>query len=327
MLERYPHNSIIAPDPDNKLYSKKVYNASVLKNGDTYFMLFRGVGDDWISRIFLATSNNGLDFNIIQQPVIYPENEWEAKGCEDPRITKINDKFWLNYTAFDGLTARSAIASSENLYSWVKHGCAFPEMEYPSREDLPKAWHKAAAMFPEEYDERFLLLFGDNHIWPATTDNLINWTPSTVPVISPREGLFDAAYVEMGPPPIKTELGWLVIYHGIDLFTNDRTYRLGAVLLDIDNPLRIIWRSKTPILEPTKPYERVGFFDLVPGGYSSLKNMTDADIDNLARKHQLPMAIFCCGAIKEQDIIRVYYGAGDTRICTASIDIKTILSS
>jgi predicted GH43/DUF377 family glycosyl hydrolase len=327
MLERYPNNPIITPDPTSKLYSKKVYNGTAVKHAGIYYIFFRGVGDDWISRIFLATSSNGLDFEINPSPLISPETEWESKGCEDPRVTQIGDKFWMSYTAFDGITARSAIATSSNLYDWQKHGLIFPYLKHPQREDLPKEWHKSAALFPETFNSKYLLFFGDNHIWSASSDDLINWASKKQPIISPREGFFDAAYVEMGPPPIKTEKGWLVLYHGIDTFNESRAYRLGAVLLDSDNPLAITWRSKTPILEPTETYERVGLIDLVPGGYSSLRNMTDIDITNLANKNQLPTAVFCCGAIKEGNIIRIYYGAGDTRICAASVDLDTIFAS
>jgi predicted GH43/DUF377 family glycosyl hydrolase len=327
MLKRYLHNPILTPDPNNKLYSKKVYNSAVVKHDGVYYMLFRGVGDDWISRIFLATSKNGLDFEVIPEPVIFPEASWESKGCEDPRVTRIGSKFWMSYTAYDGVTARSAIATSSNIYDWQKHGLIFPQLANPQREDLPEEWHKSAAIFPEKFKNKFLLLFGDNHIWPATSEDSINWIPSATPLISAREGFFDAAYVEMGPPPIKTENGWLVLYHGIDTFDNKRAYRLGAVLLSIDNPFNVIWRSETPILEPTEVYERVGLIDLLPGGYSSLKTMTNADLKDLADKHELPRAVFCCGAIKEDNTIRIYYGAGDTRICTASVDLSTIFSS
>lgn len=327
MLKRYLHNPIVSPNPTNNLFSKKVYNPAILKHEGVYYMFFRGVGDDWISRIFLATSSNGLDYDIVKQPVIFPETDWESKGCEDPRITQLGETFWINYTAYDGTTARAAIASSNDLYTWEKHGCAFPELAYPQREDLPSEWHKSAALFPEKLENSFLLLFGDNHIWSATSDNLINWTPRLEPIISARNGFFDAAYVEMGPPPIKTDKGWLILYHGIDNFSNDRTYRLGAALLDSVNPLQVIWRSKTAILEPTEMYETVGLIDLVPGGYDSLRDMTENDVNNLAHHHQLPKAVFCCGAHKEGDLIQIYYGAGDTRICTASVDLDTIFAS
>ena len=327
MLERYAHNPIVSPIPTNSLLSKKVYNSTALKHDDVYYLFFRGVGDDWISRIFLATSKDGLNFDIIKEPVISPDSDWDAKGCEDPRITHVGNKFWISYTAYDGTTARSAVASSDNLYDWTKHGFIFPEMSHPQREDLPNEWHKSAAMFPEKFNDKYLLLYGDNHIWSAGSTNLINWSPNHQPIISAREGFFDAAYVEMGPAPIKTNKGWLVIYHGIDKFDSNRSYRLGAALLDLNNPLAVIWRCKTAILEPTEIYERIGLIDLVPGGYSSLKHMTNFDIKQLADENRLPTAVFCCGAIKEGNLIRLYYGAGDTRICTASVDLDTIIAS
>jgi predicted GH43/DUF377 family glycosyl hydrolase len=289
-------------------------------------MLFRGVGDDWISRIFLATSGDGFDFKINETPVISPDSSWESAGCEDPRITKIGNKFWMSYTAFDGITARSAIATSDNLISWKKRGLIFPHHRHPQREDLPKEWHKSAAMFPKKFKDKYLLLFGDNHIWSATSDDSINWISDLDPIISARKGFFDSAYVEMGPAPIKINSGWLVLYHGIDSFSSNRTYRLGAVILDPDNPLKIIARTNTPILEPKEIYEGIGLIDILPGGYSRLKALSDLGLEALASKHKLPKAVFCCGTLKEGNYIRIYYGAGDTRICVATVDIDTILS-
>jgi len=327
MLERYPHNPILLPNPSNKLISKKVYNCAIIKHQKLYYMFFRGVGDDWISRIFQATSNDGFNFVISENPVIYPENSWEIKGCEDPRITFVNNRFWISYTAFDGITARSALASSSNLSDWKKHNLIFPDLVHPIREDLSANWHKSAAIFPEKINDKYLLFFGDNHIWSASSDDLINWKSNPEPVISPRDGYFDSAYIEMGPPPIKTDKGWLILYHGIDEFKRDRTYRLGAALMSFEDPLKIIWRCSKPILEPYVEYETRGLIDILPGGFEAIKDITDADIINLENEHLLPRAIFCCGAIKENDNIRIYYGASDTRICLATIDLATILAS
>jgi len=327
MLKRFADNPIIIPDPKNILYSKKVYNCTVIKHDSVYYMFFRGVGDDWISRIFLATSRDGLSFKINPEPVIVPEHSWEEQGCEDPRITYLNDKYWLTYTAFDGTTARAAIASSSNLYDWEKHNLIFPELIHPQRENLPSDWSKSAAIFPEKIKNQYLLLFGDNHIWSATSDNLIDWQSKSIPVISARKDYFDAAYVEMGPAPIKTDDGWLVLYHGIDQYSENRTYSLGAALLSFDNPLQVIWRCTRPILIPSEAYEVNGLSDLIPGGFATLRSLSDNDFNELSKKTLLPKSVFCCGAIKEENILRIYYAAADTRICTATIDLQTVFQS
>lgn len=327
MLIRYDNNPIISADPNSKWFPEKVYNSTVIKKDGTYNMLFRGVGADWISRILLATSHDGVKFEVDQTPVLVPENPWEARGCEDPRMVYMNGKYWTTYTAFDGTTARAAIASSYDLHNWQKHNLMFPQLAHPQRENLPGDWSKAAAIFPEYINGHYYVLFGDNHIWPAISDNLVNWQPISIPVISARNGYFDEAYVEMGPSPIRVDKGWLIFYHGIDNFSAERIYRLGAALLNPDNPQDVIWRCNKPILEPKEIYETVGYSDLVPGGYHALSNMTEADIDRLADEKRLPEAIFCCGSVLEGDLVRLYYGAGDTRICTATIDLETIFNS
>jgi predicted GH43/DUF377 family glycosyl hydrolase len=327
MLKRYKDNPIIGPDPNAKWYSKKAYNSTVIKRDGTYHLLFRGVGDDWVSRIMRAESSDGINFTIDNEPVIAPEFPWEAKGCEDPRIIYLQDKYWVTYTAFDGTTGRSAIASSDDLQNWQKHHLMFPQLAHIQRENLPGDWSKSAAIFPEKIDDRYLLLFGDNHIWSATSQNLIDWESSPVPVISARPGYFDAAYIEMGPPPIKTKHGWLALYHGINEFSDHRVYSLGAALLSPFDPLRIIWRCSKPILEPTEPYEIIGLVDLVPGGFEALKNININTINELSNKHVLGKAVFCCGAILEDETVKLYYAAADTRICLATIDLDSIFNS
>lgn len=327
MLIRNNKNPIISPDPKNSLTSKKVYNPTVVKRGDKYEMLFRAVGDDWISRIMRAESADGENFTMFDQPAFEPQNSWEAMGCEDPRAIFLNGKYWVTYTAFDGKVARAALASSNDLISWNKHNLIFPKLLHPQRENHPGDWSKAAAIFAEKIDNQYYLLFGDNHIWSATSPDLINWKSSSVPIIAAREGYFDSAYVEMGPPPLKTKHGWLILYHGIDAFSSTRKYRLGAALSSLDNPLEITWRCTKPILEPDADYETFGLIDLLPGGFMGIKNLSATDVDKIAAEHNMPMAIFCCGAVIEGDIVRLYYGAADTRICTAVIDLKSIYNS
>jgi predicted GH43/DUF377 family glycosyl hydrolase len=327
MLKRYSHNPILRGQKNTSWRSKKVYNASVLKVEDEYTMIFRAIGDDWISRLGMAKSSDGFNFIPAQNPVLEPVHIWEQKGCEDPRITKIDGTYWACYTAFDGLTARAAITSSKDLTSWGERHLLFPDLSQEQRENLPGAWSKGAAIFPEKINGRYMLLYGDSRIWPAYSDDLATWEPSDIPFISARDGYFDEAYVEMGPPPIKTENGWLVLYHGIDEFTDNRTYGIGAILLDLEDPLNILWRSSKPILTPTEKYETVGMIDIVAGGFSALKNMSPRNLFELAAQKRLPKAVFCCGAILEGDTLRIYYGAADTVICTATVDLDSLFAS
>lgn len=328
MLERSSHNPILKAQPHLSWCNIKIYNSAVYSGGFSYKLLFRGIGEDWISRIGLAESADGERFVIDQLPVISPEFEFEKSGVEDPRLVKIDGKYYVTYTAFDGKTARAAIVSSIDFKNWVDKRLIFPKWNTDQqRENLPSDWSKAAAMFPEKIGSKYYLFFGDNHIWPAISDNLYDWDSMYEPILSARPGKFDSAYIEMGPPPIKTKDGWLVLYHGIDSFGDDKTYRLGAALFDLDNPLIIKWRCDNPILEPKESYEVAGLIDVIDGGYEVLQKLNPSDIQQLAVSHQLPSAVFCCGAVRLKDKIRLYYSGSDTVLCTAIIDLDTILKS
>ena len=287
-------------------------------------MLFRGVGRDWISRIMLAHSQNGLHFDIVPQPVIQPLHSWEKWGCEDPRLVNLDGKYHVTYTAFDGVTARLATSSSPNLLDWEGHHLVFHEnVSFPNREHS-SGWHKAAAIFPEKIDGWYYMFFGDNHIWSARSRDLKNWHPDFHPVLKPRPRHFDAAYIEMGPPPIKTDKGWLILYHGVNQYSKRRIYRLGAALVSLDDPHHVIWRCHSPILQPEAPYERIGYIDVIKGGFGVLRTLAIKDVKHMSRVHSLPRAVFCCGAILEDGHVRLYYGAADTIICTATIDLDFI---
>jgi predicted GH43/DUF377 family glycosyl hydrolase len=290
-------------------------------------MLLRAVGNDWISRLGLAESTDGVHFALQSSPAMSPEKDWEVKGCEDPRMVRIDGTYYVGYTAFDGTLAQSAMVTSTDLKQWGERRLLFPNLSRVQRENLPGLWSKAAAVFPEKIGDSYYLFFGDNHIFPAKSQDLEKWVYIDQPVLGARADHFDSAYVEMGPPPIRTDRGWLVLYHGIDRFDNQRTYSLGAALFAIDNPREIIWRCETPILTPTESYETIGMIDIIDGGYETLKSIRLEDIHQMAAEDRLPKAIFCCGAVLEGDEVRLYYSGGDTVICTATVDLQTIFSS
>lgn len=327
MLIRSPANPILSARSNLPWASKKLYNCAVHMHDGVYVMLFRAIGDDWISRLGIARSDDGVQFAMEPAPVLSPLEPWEAKGCEDPRIVRLGDTYYMTYTAFDGITARAAITSSRDLTTWGTRSLLFPTLSQPQRENLPADWSKAAAMYPEQVGDSYRLLFGDSQIWAATSQDLATWQADPVAVLSARDGHFDAGYIEMGPPPIKTDRGWLVLYHGIDRFDGQRTYRLGAALFDHDDPRKVLWRCAQPILAPQESYEVVGLVDIVDGGLERLKTLQASDIQQLAQQNLLPKAIFCCGALLEGDRVRLYYSGGDTVICTAVIDLQSIFSA
>jgi beta-1,2-mannosidase len=327
MLKRNSQNPILKGQADLNWCSKKVYNCAVHKDGGTYHLLFRAIGDDWISRLGLAESTDGITFTVVPSPVMSPMEPWEVKGCEDPRMVRIDDTYYVTYTAYDGITAQAALVSSPDLRTWGKRQLLFPGWQQPQRESQEANWSKAAALYPSKIGNTHHLLFGDDHIWAATSSNLVNWEPAPKPVLSARAGHFDAAYVEMGPPPMLTARGWLVLYHGIDSLSDYRTYSLGAALFASDDPSKLLWRCSSPILTPTESYETVGMIDIINGGFDRLKSLKLSDLQELEAERKLPRAVFCCGALLEDNVVRLYYSGGDTVICTATIDLESIFSA
>jgi len=327
MLIRSSSNPILSAHADLPWASKKIYNCAVHAQDGAYVMLFRAIGDDWVSRLGIAHSDDGVRFTIQETPVFSPLESWEQKGCEDPRIVKFGEIYHMTYTAYDGSTARAATASSDDLKTWNVRTLLFPDLSQQQREDLPPDWSKAAAIYPEKVNGRYRLLFGDSQIWAASSDDLATWEADPEATLSAREGHFDSGYVEMGPPPIKTDRGWLVLYHGIDRMDDQRTYCLGAALFDTNDPHKLLWRCTKPILSPEEPYEVVGLIDIIAGGFERLKNLEGGELLELARQNKLPKAIFCCGAVLEDECLRLYYSGGDTVICTATIDLETVFRS
>jgi predicted GH43/DUF377 family glycosyl hydrolase len=164
--------------------------------------------------------------------------------------------------------------------------------------------NKNAVLFPKKFNGKFVRL--DRPMatgiatWISYSHDLIHWGDSKV-VFETRPGFWDSDRIGPGAPPIRTEKGWLLIYHGVKKTSAGPIYRLGVVLLDIKNPAKLIGRSAESILSPTEYYERVG---------------------------EVPNVIFTCGAVLEKDgEVKIYYGAADTSICLAIAHVDDLLST
>lgn len=337
MLERYTNNPIIEPG-DLFWANRKIYNCAVVRDSEKFKMVFRAVGEDWVSRLGYAESSDGINFEVHPEPVLVASSPGEQGGVEDPRLVKLNNEFWLTYTCYAGAgrNARLALARSKDLMSWKKLGPIFPEWDegrwgkLEVKEEMPN-WSKSGAIFPEKINGQYLMLFGDDLIWPAWSDDLISWQPEHTVVVGPREGekLFDSGYVEMGPPPIKIERGWAVFYHGIQRVADEpkkpRVYSLGVVILDLNDPTKIVYRSQDPILVPSRDYEICGMLDIVPGQYETIKNISLEEVKQLAADNNLPLAVFCCGAVFYQEEFWIYYSASDKVICLAKAKLGDII--
>lgn len=349
MLKKYAGNPILRSDGVKYPWANlKVYNCAVVFEKNIYHLFFRAIGDkDFISRIGYGKSKDGINFEIDTEPVLVPTEAYEARGCEDPRITKIGQTYYMAYTAFDGRRGRAAITLSTDLKNWTSKKLLFPNWHgsrwnYGSdrlimmpdlnlttwNEATETNWSKAAAIFPEKINGKYLLFFGDDNLWSATSIDLETWEVDPKPVLLPRKGYFDQAYVEMGPPPFKTEKGWLVFYHGINRLDNGRTYCIGAALFDLSEPTKVIWRTSKPLIEPTEAYEVLGLIDVMDGGWAKLKTTSQEDLFLLAETNKLPKAVFCSGAAETADkVYQLYYSGADTVLCLASGTLEDILSS
>lgn len=307
-LKRSPFNPLLTPVKDHYWENKYVLNCGAVRLNGLVYIFYRAVGEDGVSRLGLATSRDGLKIEErFPEPVFVPEHESEEMGCEDPRLTIIDGRAYMLYTAYDGVTPQIALASlavddllNQRWQQWHRHGLVFP--------GLP---NKDAILFPEKFDGKLAMYHRIiPSIWIAFADTLEAPWPKEKHyiVLGTRSGMmWDALKIGAGAQPLKTKYGWLLIYHGVDY---SLCYRLGVFLTALDDPTEVLYRSPNPVLEPETSYE-VGVFG----------------------QSWVPNVVFTCGAVpaedKEilsaEDEILVYYGGADTVIGVASATVGDLI--
>ena len=255
-------------------------------------------GRSWltsISHLRVARSADGVHFAIDDAPALVAGSRYETFGVEDARITRVADgTCWVNYTAVSSLGIATALASTRDFRNFERHGIIFP----PNNRDV--------TIFPERIGGRWMALhrpmptgLGSTSMWLASSPDLEAWGDHRI-VAEPRDGMWDDVKIGGGAVPFRVSAGgrdaWLAIYHGVT--GEPHTYALGALLLDGEDPSRVLVRSRDPILSPEAPYERSGFFAHV---------------------------VFTCGVVPEGNTVRVYYGAADGVTATAELSIDAIL--
>jgi len=195
----------------------------------------------------------------------------------------------MTYTAYSEKGMRIGLASTDNFIKWQRHRLEWQEMN-----------NKNAALFPEKINGKYVLLHRPMDkesvgIWIAYSDNLTEWYGHREVMAPLRDGGWESRKIGAGAPPIRTEKGWLLIYHGVD---EDEAYRLGAAIFCLDDPSKLLYRYPEPILEPETYYELIG---------------------------EVPRVVFACGACEVKDKYYVYYGGADKVVCVATIDKEEIL--
>jgi len=263
-----------------------------LKHGDPRVFEYRGRGYlTTLSHLRLAWSDDGARFTADPRPTIPGLGPHEAFGVEDCRVELIGDRYWLTYTAVSEFGVGVGLISTTDWQRFTRHGLIMP----PHNKDC--------ALFPRRVGGSHWALhrpsgvgLGGNYIWLAKSPDLLHWGDHRC-LATTRPGSWDSERIGAGAAPIETPRGWLAIYHG----ANDRSrYCLGALLLDLDDPTRVIARSREPLMEPLAPYEQAGFFGHV---------------------------VFTNGHVVDGDRVTVYYGASDTVIGGAVLSLAEILAT
>jgi len=250
-----------------------------------------------ISHLRAARSTDGIHFQLAPIPAMVPATAYESYGIEDPRITAIGDKYWINYSAVSEYGIATSLASTRDFRTFERHGVIFP----PDNRDV--------TIFPEKVGGQFAALhrpmpsgggLAKPTIWVARSSDMLSWGKHEF-VAAARDGRWDDVKIGGGAVPFRVRTdgrdAWLAIYHGVT--TSPAAYSLGALLLDANDPARVIARSREPIMRPEAAYEREGFF----GG-----------------------VVFTCGVLAEGDLVRIYYGAADSVTAVADLSLGDILA-
>jgi len=298
IIQRYEGNPILTKN-DVPYPVETVHNAGVVKYENQYIMLFRSHLRNGRSIIGLAESNDGFQFRVRPEPFITPSTQepfaaYEEFGVEDPRICPIDGTYLITYSAYSRHGVRVVLARTTD----------FRDIERVAL--ITQADLRNVVIFPDKFGGRYARLDRPHSeispwsIWMSYSPDLVHWGDSRV-VIKPLPYHWDEMKIGPGATPIRTEKGWLNIFHGVFKTMDGAVYRLGAALHDLDDPSRVLGVADDWILQPEDPWEVTGYVHNV---------------------------VFCCGAVAEKDgSLKIYWGGADTVMCvgTAQVDELTDL--
>ena len=318
VVKRSQYNPILIPNRDHYWEEFATFNLCPVKHGKTTYGLFRAISavdmlrtPNQVSIIGIGKSQDGEHFED-RIPFIEPQEEWDQFGCEDPRVTFFEGKYYIFYTALskyplgpEGI--KVAVAISKDL------------KKVDERHFITPFNAKAMTLFPERINGKITVIFSAHTDSPpakiviAQVDKMEElwsesfwekWNKSIDDyVIDPRRNPYD--HVEVGAPPIKTKYGWLFIYSHIQNYFQspenlNRIFGIEALLFDFNDPKKIIGRTRGPLLAPEEPYEMSGYVSDV---------------------------VFPSGALLEKDMLTIYYGAADTTVCCARVNLTDLIST
>ncbi|HUO42656.1 MAG TPA: glycosidase [Methylomirabilota bacterium] len=300
-LTRSSKNPIIEPRPEKAWESGATFNPGAVTTGEVIHVLYRAVNEQGISSLGHATTTDGETIlTRSPEPVLAPADFSEELGCEDPRITALDGRFYIFYTAYSRRGPRVALASTTDFTSYERYGVVGPDHD-----------DKDAALFPQRINGKFAVVHRiEPNIEVAFFDSIkqmerISHNPYSKNYLKRIEAntimkpkwKWEEKKIGIGPPPIRTDAGWVIIYHGVD---SNTAYRVGAALLDLENPCRVIARTPEPILEPEEQFEKAGV---------------------------VPNVVFPEGAVIVGDELKVFYGGADKVCCVASVPLRRLIES
>jgi predicted GH43/DUF377 family glycosyl hydrolase len=311
ILKRYSNNPILIPDKNNWWESVAVFNCAILYDGKKIHMLYRAIGEykHYFSRIGYASSDDGYVFRRRNGVAINPSLDYEKFGIEDPRLCEIDNQVYITYVVLPdrpkkGPMVSTALATTSDYSKFDRLGIITNEgtdnkdvVLFPtklrSKNDVDGnnttyfCLHRPSSWIGDAYG------IDKPSIWIGEGNKLTNFETHTL--LMKPEQKWEELKIGAGSPPVRTKYGWLIIYHGVSA---DRTYSAGAALLDLENPYKILCRSKEPILVPSKQYEKYG------------------DVNNV---------VFPTGACIINGEIFVYYGGADKVCCLATAKIDELV--
>jgi predicted GH43/DUF377 family glycosyl hydrolase len=299
-LTRCKENPILTPALDSEWECYNVFNPGVIFHNGLFHMFYRAQGVDWVSRIGYAVSSNGICWNRMRNPVLEPQDSSDARGVEDARITRIDDSFYMTYTAY-GYKQPSERADFTHTGGWIMPMIAQSINLIEWRRIAPIVTgedNKDHVLFPKKVNGKFAVFHRRRpFVWLAYSEDLIHWpTEWMTQIYGPRDpGSWDGNSVGSNGVPIETEHGWLVINHGYD---EKHIYRLGVILLDLDKPDKVISRPRDPIFEPKELWELRG---------------------------DVPNVVFSCANPVVGDTVYVFYGGADHVIGLATCALSDLI--
>jgi beta-1,2-mannobiose phosphorylase / 1,2-beta-oligomannan phosphorylase len=329
---------VLLSKTDREFENDGVLNPAIIRDGDSVHMFYRAVRKGNHSSIGYCRLDGPLTIaERWEKPFMVPEFEYESQGIEDPRISKIDDLYYMAYTAYDGTNARGALATSKDLMHFEKQGLIVPNISYArfvslvekanavsekyyhnhefyyqeaDPEEKIMLWDKNVIFFPRKINGKLVFL---HRIRPGiqivSVDSLKNLTKEfwenyfqnfhKYIVLDPMLG-HESDYIGGGCPPIETEHGWLLIYHGVQDTNKGHIYSAcAAALLDLNDPIKEIARLPYPLFKPEYEWERRG------------------EVNNV---------VFPTGTALFGDTLFIYYGAADSQIACASLSLSALVA-